>query len=300
VSVELRPPSLADTAGISRMSDEFHRAEGGDRISPAMAKTWLTTPSLELEHDARVALADGEIAGFADVYDASGERKLLWSELRADPTHPEALPPLLDFVEGRAQEMAVPGGRLRISVPERAVPLRELLEARSFAFKYFSFRMFAELDGNLPEPEWPPAIEARAFRPGDERVVYETHEETFSEHPDHTPISFENWKHWALAAPKVWTLALSGDEVQGISLCRREWGGDPRLGWISVLGVRRPWRGRGLGLALLRHSFRQLRDRGNQRVGLGVEAENAAALRLYERAGMQVEQQRLLYEKLAR
>jgi ribosomal protein S18 acetylase RimI-like enzyme len=285
------------------MSNEFHRAEGGDRISRAIAEAWLTTPSLDLQQDARVALADGEIVGFADVFDPERERKRFWSELRADPAHPETWPLLLDFVEGRARELGAPAGRLQISVPERAVSLRKQLESRDFVFQRFSFRMYADLDGDVPEPRWPDGIEPRSFRLGEERAVYDLHEETFSEHPDHTRTTFEDWRHWASAEPfdpELWTVALAGGELQGVVLCRPEWGGDPDVGWISVLGVRRPWRGRGLGLALLQHTFGQLRDRGKRRVGLGVDAENANGVRLYERAGMHVEQRRLLYEKRTR
>ena len=63
--------------------------------------------------------------------------------------------------------------------------------------------------------------------------------------------------------------------------------GEPGLGWVGILGVRSPWRRRGLGDALLRASFAALYERGLRRVGLGVDTENVTgALRLYERAGM--------------
>jgi ribosomal protein S18 acetylase RimI-like enzyme len=62
--------------------------------------------------------------------------------------------------------------------------------------------------------------------------------------------------------------------------------------------VRRPWRKRGLGLALLRVAFREFHGRGYHKVGLGVDAENmTGALRLYEKAGMHVIRQFDLYEK---
>ena len=65
-----------------------------------------------------------------------------------------------------------------------------------------------------------------------------------------------------------------------------------------TLGVRRPWRKRGLGLALLRHSFNEFYRRGKRKVGLGVDAQNlTGALRLYENAGMHVDQTSDLYEK---
>jgi ribosomal protein S18 acetylase RimI-like enzyme len=65
--------------------------------------------------------------------------------------------------------------------------------------------------------------------------------------------------------------------------------GEPNEGWIAVLGVRARWRGRGLGLALLRGSFCELFRRGRRVIELGVDAENpTGAVGLYERAGMHV------------
>jgi ribosomal protein S18 acetylase RimI-like enzyme len=64
--------------------------------------------------------------------------------------------------------------------------------------------------------------------------------------------------------------------------------------------VRRPWRKRGLGLALLNHSFGEFYRRGYRRVGLGVDAQNlTGALRLYEKAGMRADPARRfsVYEK---
>jgi ribosomal protein S18 acetylase RimI-like enzyme len=59
------------------------------------------------------------------------------------------------------------------------------------------------------------------------------------------------------------------------------------MGWVSLVGVRPRWRGRGLGHALLTRSLDSLRRRGLSRAGLSVDAANTTgALRLYEQAGM--------------
>lgn len=74
--------------------------------------------------------------------------------------------------------------------------------------------------------------------------------------------------------------------------------GDPTWGWVGTLGVRRPWRRRGLGLALLQHAFGEFRRRGMSRAGLDVDAENTTgAVALYEHAGMHVERRRDTFEK---
>jgi ribosomal protein S18 acetylase RimI-like enzyme len=86
---------------------------------------------------------------------------------------------------------------------------------------------------------------------------------------------------------------MDGDEIAGAALC---WAvpslGENGLGWVGQLWVRRPWRRRGLGLALLHHAFRELYQRGYARVGLGVDSESlTGATRLYERAGMHMAHQ---------
>jgi mycothiol synthase len=301
MTVELRPPRRDDAAGITRAFDEFGRVLDSDRITLADAETWLATPSLDLERDARVALVAGEVVAYADVFDPSHEGHVVWSDLRGDPRHPEAWPPLLEFIEARAGELSAPGGLLKAWSPEKADALRDLLKSHRFGFDHFSYRMVAALDDDLPEPEWPRGVVMRTFRDEDAHAVYDVHQETFSDLRDSAPTPFDDWRHWSFHAPfdpELWFLALAGGELQGVCLCRERWDGDSRFGWVSVLGVRRPWRGRGLGLALLRHAFRELRARGKTRVGLGVDAENpTGAVRLYERAGMEVMRRGLWYEK---
>jgi GNAT superfamily N-acetyltransferase len=73
---------------------------------------------------------------------------------------------------------------------------------------------------------------------------------------------------------------------------------DYGMGWIRWLFVRRPWRRQGLGMALLQNAFRQFHVRGQRKVGLGVDAESpTGATRLYERAGMRVVEETVVYRK---
>jgi mycothiol synthase len=70
------------------------------------------------------------------------------------------------------------------------------------------------------------------------------------------------------------------------------------VGWIASLGVRKPWRKRGLGLAILLRTFHEFYARGERSVGLGVDSENqTGATRLYERAGMHVVAEDVVWEK---
>jgi mycothiol synthase len=270
-------------------------------------EVWLAFPSLDLERDARVAVVNGELVGYAEACDLAGDGKVVFADVRAGPAYLDASAALLDFVEEHARELAAPDGRIKIWTAEKAAAWRSFLEARGYDLRRYSLRMIASLDEEPPEPSWPAGISVRTLRgEQDERPVSELQQETFADQGegDFVPEPFEDWRHWATREPfdpELWFLALAEDgDLVGISLCRGEWSGDAELGWVSVLGVRKLWRRKGLGSALLLHSFRELRGQGKKRVGLGVRADNATgAVRLYERAGMQVESRHLWYEKAA-
>ena len=232
-----------------------------------------------------------------------GDGSFLFADVRAGPSHPDASAALLDFVEERARE-AAPKGKVRLWTTEKAVDWRSLVEARGYEFHRYSLRMARALEAEPGEPEWPEGISVRTFggEADEERAAYELEQETFADQgDDNVPEAFEDWRHWMLREPfdpRLWFFAMDGAQLAGISLCRGEHAGDESFGWVSVLGVRKPWRRRGLGSALLLHSFRELRARGKGRVGLGVRADNATgAVRLYERVGLSVERRIVWYSK---
>jgi ribosomal protein S18 acetylase RimI-like enzyme len=70
------------------------------------------------------------------------------------------------------------------------------------------------------------------------------------------------------------------------------------MGWVNSLGVRRPWRRKGVAEALLYHAFAELRRRGRTGVSLGVDASSlTGATRLYEKVGMREIRQTIFFEK---
>jgi ribosomal protein S18 acetylase RimI-like enzyme len=78
----------------------------------------------------------------------------------------------------------------------------------------------------------------------------------------------------------LFTLADPSGQPAGVALC---W----NSGFIKDLAVAEPWRGRGLGNALLGAAFATFAQRGFRHVDLKVMAANAPAIRLYRRANMQ-------------
>jgi mycothiol synthase len=89
-------------------------------------------------------------------------------------------------------------------------------------------------------------------------------------------------------------IAWDENEIAGFSQNRFRKG----IGWIGTIAVRRLWRGKGLGIALMRHTFGEFYKHGTTTIGLGVDSANlTGATRLYQGAGMYVAGEFAMYEK---
>lgn len=169
------------------------------------------------------------------------------------------------------------------------------------------YRMVTDLDVPPEIPQLPAGITIRPFDPETElEAVYLTFVDTFKDHFGFIVQPFEKgfaeFKHNLVEEPgydpRVWFVAMDGDQMAGICICRPEDPEDAESGWVSELGVRREWRKQGLGYALLKHAFAAFYADGKKRAGLGVDASSlTGALKLYERAGMRVLRQFNQYEK---
>jgi mycothiol synthase len=293
--MKVRAPTLEDVPQIAAMINEVSLAlYGRPEVSEQELRLWFAGPDFDPASHAVVVIDDhGALAAYGDV-SVSHEGRLVWIDPYIRPRAPEAVgPTLIAELELRADAGLAPGGRLKAYVPERDEKLAALLAARGYRVVRHSFRMEADLRTEPEEPTWPEGISVRTFRRGeDDRRAYEVQEETFADQFDAEPMSYEEWRHWSFGQtfdPALWFLAEEHGELAGILIARPERGGDDAVGWISVLGVRRPWRRRGLGRALLLHAFHELRARGKLRAGLGVDGSNpTGAVRLYEAVGMEV------------
>jgi mycothiol synthase len=172
-----------------------------------------------------------------------------------------------------------------------------LLEREGYQPVRYFLRMEMALNETPVSPMWSEGIAVRTFEPGDEQTYYAATEEAMSDHWGHVPLPFEDWKKRRMGSafdPSLWFLAVEGDEPAGVALCSVS----GAIGWVDILGVRRPWRKRGLGMALLRHALTEFHQRGMPRAVLGVDAASpTGATRLYERAGMHMTQQHATYGK---
>jgi mycothiol synthase len=297
VNVELRAPTLDDLPALTELINRDAQELYGEREeSIESMRGWLTGPKLNPETDIRVAVADGGFRGYVDV-DPEPE-PIYWADLRVPPSESDDVRlALLDWVVRRARERG--GEVLRFHTASVDEAIKRLLEERNMRMIRHFYRMRIELDTAPPEPSWPAGLTVRAATPGDAERVYEAHQESFEDHWEYVRIPLHEWQHWLMREgydPSLWLLAEDGGEIAGLSLCREQ-DGEKGVGWVSVLGVRTPWRRKGLGRALLLHSFHEFRRRGFRAAALGVDAESlTGANKLYENAGMRVIRQSDVYE----
>ncbi len=168
-----------------------------------------------------------------------------------------------------------------------------------------SFHMRINFDGAPQTPVWSDGISVRTFQADeDKHLVLDVLRASFQDHWGYAEQPYEEhyerWLHYWNDDfdPSLWFLAIDGETIAGICLCKPSRGGDENLGWVQTLGVRREYRKRGVGRALLLHAFHDLYQRGKKAVGLGVDASSlTGAVRLYENAGMNVHKRFDLYEK---
>jgi len=291
---ELVVPTVEDAGRIAAVINARAIALGGvTEESAAGVARWFAMPIIDPELDMRLVLDDaGAAVGYADVSGPEDGTPKAWIDLRALSGNGAALELLFAWAQERGAERAGPGGTLQFFADERAIELRDVLAAAGFAVVRSSFEMECSLEGDLVAAVWPHGLELRPFEERDAKAVHAATEEAFRDHWGYVPTTFEAWSAQNLAEDEDISLsriAWDGDEVAGACINRPRRGEDETVGWVGVLAVRRQWRRRGLGEALLRESFVLFAERGKRSAGLGVDAENTTgAVALYERVGMHV------------
>jgi len=195
----------------------------------------------------------------------------------------------------------------RMAVLHQATESQKLFTDMGYQYIRSSYTMLIEMDAPVPFPVWPEGISLRSFDlEGHLDSVYQADMEAFRDHFGFVEEPYDEgirrYKHHLVESesydPSLWFIAWEGDQVAGICVCRPTAYDDPDAGYVNILGVRRPWRKCGLGLAFLHHAFNEFYKRGKRKVDLGVDAENlTGALRLYEKAGMHIHKQTDLFEK---
>jgi mycothiol synthase len=307
----VRPPTLDDAPPVHDLlqacaRDEYGTDEPMWGTREALQAEWQA-PGVDLATDAwLVTTPDGRLAGYALAAEEGVSAASIGMTTRVAPAHRGR--GISTFLLSRVEQWAhqqlakappSPHATLTTWISHVNEAARQLLEQVGYRRRQSSWLMEIRMHEAPAAPTWPQGLMVRTVVPGpEERIVFETVQEAFGDLRGYLPPSYEEWEHWMVKRedgdPSLWFLAWDEQELAGCSLCEYRAGG----GWVEQLAVRRPWRQRGLGMALLLHSFGAFYRRGTTEVRLLVDAESlTGATRLYERAGMQSIRQYDNYEK---
>lgn len=158
---------------------------------------------------------------------------------------------------------------------------------------------------NVPDLELPSGIETRPVKPEHLRRIWEAESEAFSENWAQN-IPDENDYASFLATPNsnldLWQIAWEKDQIVGAVMNYVDEQENElfnhRRGYTENIIVRKPWRGRGIGKAMVVKSMKMFRDMGFDQTALGVDTESATgAIHLYKSLGYEVVGSTTIYRK---
>jgi mycothiol synthase len=294
--MNVRRPTEADAPAVTELiaAMDTHFVGAPELTEEDLQDEWN---DLELDRDAWLFELDGELAGYAALHTGA--------HTFADGyVHPRYFgrgvgTRIVELTEAEARSRKMQTIRNAVLAAEEQA--RALLDSRGYRPLRHFYRMAIELEGRPPPAEWPAGLRAEPVDYEHEAESFHaTLDEAFAEEFGHEPERGIDWRarrEGRSFDPTLWFVVKEGDEVAAALLCQERFGS----GWIASIGVRKPWRRRGLGFALLLHGFGQLYARGQHRIALGVDAENpTGATRLYERAGMHQAFEAVVYEKRLR
>jgi len=292
----VRPARLSDLEAVHELIAQQNVSDYGNMMRTAadLQKRWQ---EIDLENDTCTAFKEGRLAGYAELLDNDSPFIYL-----ADRGNVDLAFQLLTILEHKAADRKQGTVNLFTRVSEKNNTLLQLFASNGYKSNLSFQIMELVMQEMPPAAQWPEGISARTFIKGqDEQVTYQTDEEAAKDKGYHDPLSYEAWvKRMKLDQedfdPGLWFLAYEGNDMAGaaLNLFAKESG----TGWVDHLSVRPGWRRRGIGKALLLHTFREFYLRSIHTIKLSVDSKSlTSAPHLYENVGMQTVQQYHIYRK---
>ncbi|GAA0301911.1 mycothiol synthase [Streptomyces turgidiscabies] len=235
----------------------------------------------------------GELVGYAQLEDTDPVEAPA-AELAVHPAH-------RGHGHGRALGsalLAASGKRLRVWAHGGHSAARHLAQVLGLTL----FRELRQLrrpltDLELPEPKLPEDVTVRTFVPGEDDAAWlAVNAAAFAHHPEQgslTQRDLDDRKGEAWFDPEGFFLAFRDGELVGFHWTKTH--AAERLGEVYVIGLRPGAQGGGLGRALTTIGLRHLAERGLPTAMLYVDADNTAAVSLYERLGFDTHETDLMY-----
>jgi mycothiol synthase len=300
-----RTPTLDDAPEIAALVAACQEADG-DHAQMTTAELLSDWSGVDLAQEAIVVLEPhGQIVGYADLINRNYVQISVYGHVHPAHRVRGVGTALVAWGERWAEHHAVRAPTdARITVQhflrETNTGARQLVETNGYIPIRIHYIMAIDLDHAPPTPTWPDDLGVRSFVVGqDEQQVFEAAEESFQDIWNRPPSTYERWMASTTAPdfdPGLWFLGVerATDTIAGVCLCTIIDG----TGYVNTVAVRRPWRRRGLGRALLEHAFSACYMRGVRHIELNVDGESTTgAPQLYGTVGMAVAKSYVRYEK---
>jgi mycothiol synthase len=302
----LRRPTMNDIDIVVEMAHAAELADSGRiRTTAADLRSFWSLPSYNLAEDSWLVISpEGRLAAFTGVsHEEPASNMGAGAQVHPDYAHLGLYDYLIELALERADALiptAPPGSRVTLSIwsSEKNASEHQSLEQAGFMHVRSNWLMEILMDQPPPAPVWPEGLELRPYTPDLLHAVFLADDDAFRDHWGRTTGNFDLWQLWTVKHeafdPSLWFLVFADQEIAAFALCLHELDES----WVGELGVRRSWRRKGLGLALLHQAFGEFYRRGDRRVVLNVDSQNlTGATRLYRRAGMHPFQQTDIYQK---
>ncbi|MGW2555304.1 mycothiol synthase [Streptomyces sp. NPDC001635] len=285
--------------------------EQSEAVLALLAEAARVDGQQAVSEQGRLQLRGGEREGVSHLLLSVGDTLIGYAQLEdTDPVEAPAAelivhPSYRGHGHGRALGsalLATSGKRLRVWAHGGHSAARHLAQVLGLSL----FRELRQLrrpltDLDLPDPKLPDGVTVRAFVPGqDDAAWLAVNAEAFAHHPEQgslTQRDLDDRKAEPWFDPQGFFLAERTGQ-QGPELIGFHWTkvhAEEGLGEVYVLGVRPGAQGGGLGRALTTIGLRHLAAQGLPTAMLYVDADNKAALTVYERLGFTTYETDLMY-----
>lgn len=278
-----------------------------DAVLDLLAEAARTDGRQAVSEQGRLYLRGGHRTGVRHLLLTSGGVLAGYAQLEdTDPVEAPAaelvvLPEQRGHGHGRALGaalLAASGKRLRVWAHgggPAARHLSQVLGLSLFRELHQLRRPLAPLD--IPEPALPEGVTVRTFVPGqDDAAWLAVNSAAFAHHPEQgglTQRDLDDRKAEPWFDPKGFFLAERDGGLVGFHWTKVH--AEEHLGEVYVVGIRPDAQGGGLGKALTAIGLRHLAAEGLPDAMLYVDADNVAAVTVYERMGFTTHEVDLMY-----
>jgi len=311
-----RPATLDDAAAIATLWTALSHHLGWDETftEEDIRNEELDDEGLDLTTASQLVFdAQGQLCASAIIFDAVSLPVAPYLSLDVYPPSLELHQALISWgIERARQNLARIPDDARLALVCSSIAPNEsktqVLLSNGFQHTRNFQRMLINMQQEPQAVTLPAGYRLHTYQHPDELpALVEMFIDSFQDHFGFVRLPFEErLKHWqdmlskdALFDPSLYFIAVeeASGKMASFVFNRMAEVGDPNVGYVAQVGTCRAYRGRGLSLALLRHSFYELYRRGRSDVALYVDASSlTGATRLYERAGMHAQRTFMRYE----